>query len=323
MTNDSAFRTSLRVARLASAIAIASAGCGAQSASGTLDMAASGEAAAVDGYPSSTGVAYVDGWTMQWDFVLISVGQFYLQTSDTDTTRPPLPEEDPVIINLHDAVLQNLWAFPGLPAQRYANVGYQIFPPTASSRRVGTVTDDHLNTMISGGIAYWLHGTAMHPSHHSVVLDLRIPMHTSMSDCMNAMDMTEGLVVTPNGMTNIQLTFHLDHVFFDSIVAPEPPIRFEAYAAAAGSDFVVTLDELASQPLANLHDIDGSPLVDAMGAPIVYDPGSTPLATQDLRSFVYHQATTVGHFNGEGHCTYVCIDASGATQPSCPAPPLH
>lgn len=140
---------------------------------------------------------------------------------------------------------------------------------------------------------------------------------------MNAMDMTTGLVITPNGMNDLQLTFHLDHVFFDSIVNPEPDIRFEAYAGAAGSDFIVTFDELASQSLADLHDIDGTPLMNEHGAQIVYDPGSTPLASQDLRSFVYHQATTVGHFNGEGHCTYVCVDASGATAPSCPAPPMR
>ena len=107
--------------------------------------------------------------------------------------------------------------------------------------------------MIAGHIAYWLHGTAHHPDHHDVVLDLQIPMRTAMTKCTNAMDMTEGLVVTPNGMSNLQLTFHLDHVFFDSIVSPEPDLRFEAYAAAAGSDFIVTFDELASQPLADLH----------------------------------------------------------------------
>jgi hypothetical protein len=309
----------IRLAWFALTLSLA-AGCGSQAAPGTLHMSASGEAAAVDGYPSSTGVGYVDGWTMQWDFILISVGGFYIHGSTSDPTGPALSEEDQVVINLHDAVSQDVWTFPGVPSQRYADVGYQILPPTMSSRRVGTVSDANLAAMVSGGISYWLHGTAHHPDHHDVVLDLRIPMHTSMSDCMNAIDMTEGLVVTPNGTADLQLTFHLDHVFFDSIVVPEPDLRFEAYAAAAGSDFVVTFDELASQPLANLHDIDGTPLVDAMGTQIVYDPGSTPLARQDLRSFVYHQATTVGHFNGEGHCTYVCIDASGNRQPTCPAP---
>jgi hypothetical protein len=294
---------------------VAIAGCGSQGAHGTLALAASGEEAAVDGYPSSTGVALADGWTIAWDFVLISLDAFALVHDGVST---PL-ESDPVIVDLHGALAQDVWTFPGLPAHRYEDVGYRIVPATAGARRIGTVTDAQVSTMTADGVSYWLHGTARHPDHHEVVLDLRIPMHTSMSHCTNAMDMTDGLVVTPNGTASVQMTFHLDHVFFDSIVEEEPDLRFEAYAAAAGSDFVVTFDELASQPLADLHDIDGSPLL-VDGAQIVYDPGSTPLAVQDLRSFVYHQATTVGHFNGEGHCTYVCVDASGATQPSCPAP---
>jgi len=300
---------------LALTVLIAIAGCAAQTGSGTLDVAASGEAAAVDGYPSSTGVAFADGWTMRWDFVLISIADFYVAHAGART----MLEAEPTVVNLHDAVLQNVWSFPALAARRDEDVGYQIVPPIASARRVGTVTDAQIATMMAGGIAYWLHGTAHHPAHHDVVLDLQIPMHTSMTACTNAMDMTDGLVVAPSGTTDVQVTFHLDHVFFDSIVVAEPSLRFEAYAAAAGSDFVVTFDELASQPLANLHDIDGSPLMDG-SAQLFYDPGSTPLARQDLRSFVYHQATTVGHFNGEGHCTYVCLDASGAAQPSCPAP---
>jgi hypothetical protein len=294
-------------------------GCGSQGSSGTLRMAASGEEAAVDGYPSSTGVALADGWTMQWDFILVSLDAFYVSHDGVRTSL----ETDPVIVDLHDAVLQDVWRFPGLPAQRYEDVGYQILPPVASSRRIGTITDAQATTMMNGHVSYWLHGTAHHPSHHDVVLDLQIPMHTSMTRCTNAMDMTDGLVVTPNGTASLQMTFHLDHVFFDSIVQAEPALRFEAYAAAAGPDFVVTFDELASQPLADLHDIDGTPLLEG-GTQIFYDPGSTPLASQDLRSFVYHQATTVGHFNGEGHCTYVCLDdATHTTQPSCPAPLVH
>lgn len=297
------------------ALFVASAGCGSQAASGTLRMGASGEEAAVEGYPTSAGVAFVDGWSLDFDFVLVSVDRFYVSHGGARTAL----ETDPVVIDLHDALRRDVWTFPGMPAQRYEDVGYEILPPVASARRIGPVTDAQVQTMRVGGISYWLHGTAHHPAHHDVVLDLRIPMHTSMSDCTNAIDATEGLVVTPNGTAELQLTFHLDHVFFDSIVAAEPDLRFEAYAAAAGADFVVTFDELAAQPLADLRDIDGTPLVEG-GAQIFYDPGSTALASQDLRSFVYHQATTVGHFNGEGHCTYVCLDASGVTRPSCPAP---
>jgi hypothetical protein len=305
----------MRAAVLFLSVSCAALGCGSQAASGTLNMAASAEEAAVEGYPTTTGLRFADGWSIDFDFLLISLDDFYVSHGGT---RTPL-ETDEVVVNLHDAIAQDVWSFPSLPAQRYEDVGYEILPPAASARHVGTVSQAQVDAMVASGTSFWVHGTAHHPMHHDVVIDLQFPLHTEQTLCMNAMDMTEGLVVTPNGTSNLQMTFHLDHLFFDSIVAPEPSLRFEAYAAAAGSDFVVTWNDLASQPLADLHDIDGTPLVEA-GAQVVYDPGSTPLATQDLRSFVFHQVTTIGHFNGEGHCTYVCLDASGATEPSCRAP---
>ncbi len=71
-------------------------------------------------------------------------------------------------MDLHDAVLQDVWTFSALGAQRYEDVGYEIVPPTMSARRIGTVTDEELATMVDGGIAYWLHGTAHHPDHDDV-----------------------------------------------------------------------------------------------------------------------------------------------------------
>lgn len=298
-------------------LAVAVAGCGASAGHGDLTVSASGEAAAVEGYPTSTGIAFVDGWEIQWDHVLVSLDLFHLRRDGALVAL----ETDPVIVSLHDALTADVWSFPALAAQRYDDVGYEILPPAASARRLGTVTEAQAQTMTSEGVSVWLLGTASHPDHGDVVLDLRIPMHTVMSECVSGVDRTSGLVITPNGRATAQMTFHLDHFFFDSLVAEEPNVRFQAYAATAGDDGTVTFDELAAQRLADLRDIDGSPLVED-GAQVVYDPASAPLATQDLRSFVFHQATTLGHFDGEGHCTYVCLDARGAVQPSCPAPAL-
>jgi hypothetical protein len=49
----------------------------------------------------------------------------------------------------------------------------------------------------------------------------------------------------------------------------------------------------------------GMPIVDGEGNPVVYDPGPLVLSERNLRGYVKAAATTVGHFNGEGHCDYV------------------
>lgn len=290
----------MRGANLSIVLLCALSACSSAGGTGTLVLGATGEEAAVEGYPTSTGIAFVDGWTLQFQHVLLSLDQNHLRSGGVET-----PVEDgPVIVDLHDQLERELFRFPSVPAQRYDDVGYRILPPTSASMRVGSVSEADAAEMIAGHYGIWLVGTAMHPTHGSVELDLGVPMDVVQSHCVNETDMTDGIVVPVNGTGAAVMTFHLDHFFFDSIIAEEPDVRFEAYAAMAGADGIVTYDELAGQTLSDMVGVDGMPLVDEEGTTLLYDPGSTPLAMQNLRELVFHQATTIGHFNGEGHCMY-------------------
>jgi hypothetical protein len=89
--------------------------------------------------------------------------------------------------------------------------------------------------------------------------------------------------VPRDGVGELQITVHADHLFYDSLVAEEPALRFDAIAAAdADADGEVTMAELGATDI---------------GA---YDPGN--LAIDDLWSFIAAQAQTMGHVDGEGHC---------------------
>jgi hypothetical protein len=90
-------------------------------------------------------------------------------------------------------------------------------------------------------------------------------------------------VVPSDGVGELQITVHADHLFYDSLVSEQPALRFDALAAAdTDADGELTMAELAAT------DIGG------------YDPGN--LAIDDLWSFLVAQAQTMGHVNGEGHC---------------------
>ncbi|MEM9731402.1 MAG: hypothetical protein AAF997_22705, partial [Myxococcota bacterium] len=107
------------------------------------------------------------------------------------------------------------------------------------------------------------------------------------------------------GVVNAEVTVHLDHFFFDTYASDDARLRFEAWAAVAGEDGVITLDDLASQSLSDLRDRNGDPIVDGEGLPVVYDPGPLEIAGSNLRDYTVAAATTTGHFNGEGHCDYI------------------
>lgn len=89
--------------------------------------------------------------------------------------------------------------------------------------------------------------------------------------------------VPRNGVGELQITVHADHLFYDSLVSEEPALRFDAIAAAdTDNDGEVSMAELMATDI---------------GA---YDPGN--LAIDDLWSFLAAQAQTMGHVDGEGHC---------------------
>lgn len=90
--------------------------------------------------------------------------------------------------------------------------------------------------------------------------------------------------VEDGGSSIFQITIHADHLFYDSLVAEEPQLLFQALADAdADDDGAITEVELSAADV---------------GA---YDPGSDGDA-DNLWTFLVAQTRTLGHADGEGHC---------------------
>ncbi len=97
----------------------------------------------------------------------------------------------------------------------------------------------------------------------------------------------ETTTVVPEGDAGtFQITVHADHFFYDSLVAEEPNVVFQALADAdADTDGVITEAELAATDI---------------GA---FDPGSDG-AVDNLWTWLIAQSRTLGHVDGEGHCDF-------------------
>lgn len=101
---------------------------------------------------------------------------------------------------------------------------------------------------------------------------------TTYADCETTTSVEDG------GEATFQITVHADHLFFDSLVAEDPAMRFQSLAEAdADGDGAITEAELAA---ADIGD---------------YDPGSEG-GIDDLRAWLLAQSRTLGHVDGEGHC---------------------
>ena len=274
-------------------------GCGSDGATGSVRVAIDGEDGAVVGYPNGSGddvIAFADGWSLTFDHVFVSVLNFRLQASDGDDA---MLSTDQVVVDLHSGVA-SAYEFDGVPARRWDRVSYDIAPVTADTRAVGVDAADK-ERMVAGGYSMLLEGTATNGGR-SIAFSFGIPLTVGNSECIDATDETEGMVVTENGTSEASLTIHLDHLFFDSYATEEPDMRFEAIAAVA-EEGMITLPMLADQSITDVRDAEGEPLMDGAEA-VTYDPGPLPIEGSTLRDYVFVAASTVGHFQGEGHCEY-------------------
>ena len=115
--------------------------------------------------------------------------------------------------------------------------------------------------------------------------------------------------------TQLQLTFHLDHPFWESL-EEDAPLRWDALAATGKNP--VTLDDLAV-PFQPVKDAQGTPLPWRTCGPalagerttgvVTYDPNGVPVnplggaaGLANLRDFMAYNLSTFGHLNNDGLC---------------------
>lgn len=292
------------------AIAVVIAACSGESGgSGSVSLRVSGEGAAKSGYPyvkNGAEIRFADGWSVRFSKYLVSVGQLRLAGADD---RVAFESSDVFVTDLHqgDPVIQTA---AGLDARRWERLSFRVVAPPPDAKTIGDVAPEDLARMQRDGLNYWIEGTAEREgtdgrgtSKRAVSFAWGLANPTRATNCTNGVDGTEGLVVRNNADAEAEITFHLDHLFWDTLGTEVAKLRFEAIAAAAGEDGVVRFEDLAKQPLADLRDRAGEPLRDETGARLVYNPGSVPLADQSLRAFMLAASAGQVHLNGLGLCT--------------------
>jgi hypothetical protein len=297
---ESAMNTRIRTTLLAAGMAVC--GCSSESeGEGDVAVRISGQDFVKSGWPVMDGderVEFYDGWAVKFDHVVVGIEAFRVAEGKSEHLSGE-PRSLLVDVRTGDHAL---WTLSGVGAQRYTDVGYRFAPPGADSEVVGELPAELAQAMRDQKLALWIEGTG-EKAGRVVRFQLGIPGEVTVTRCHNGRDDTDGIVVGEGRTEEVEVTLHMDHLFWDDHDAEEPHLLFGPLAHAAGDDDLVTLEELASQRLADMKGEDGQPLLDAEGAPIVFVP-RIDLPDDNLREFMVDTALTLGHFNGEGHCSY-------------------
>jgi len=222
-----------------------------------MNFVAWGEDAAAEGIPAS---AFVDGWEVTFSEVAIGFGHIHLTNPNNGNEFAESDEEQVV----------ELAGEASPVAMRAIN--------TVSGRQDLTF---ELSEIEAGETHHFVgEGTL---GDQTVGFNLHFDVPVVYDLCTNGADGSQGIVGEENG--TVELTAHLEHLFFNSLGTEEAQLAFQAIADAdANMDGTVTNDELAAVS------------VDDIG----YETSGADVANLD--EFIAYALIPAIHLNGGGVC---------------------
>jgi hypothetical protein len=224
---------------------------------------------------------FSDGWAVRFDTFLVSIGNVKAQAGhDHDEAG----FDGFYIVDLaksSNGEGQELETFDALGGT-YDHYGYQIEPDAAATNV--NADDAAATAMKTNGYSIWVRGSAT-KGGESKTFDWGFTMRLTYAHC------EAGMTIDGNNVV-MQSTIHADHLFYDDAVSDEPNVSFDLFATAdTNADNALALDELAATDIRTQTRYQVGSTRDVEGKEIT-----------NLRQFLEHQTTTVGHINGEGHC---------------------
>lgn len=371
----------LAAASLAACVSTACSSSDDDASASSITFTVSGETTAVTGFAfpptSRDDIAFVDGWEVRFDRVLVTVDDIVLtenpdvSPTDQSQTGPAVAQaKGPWAVNLsregapgattpgattgrgsvEDKSIrlvrltgQNLRGNAGFDGSVRYGFGYKVVTASAGAIRVDLDPDaskDYDEMVAKGwstlyvGTATFRGGTSCKSSVDGydfsklpTIVKFRLGFATPVSyaNCQNS-DLTgkafEGEEaqrgVQIEGPTFAQLTFHLEHVFWDTVDHDQARPFFDTFALAAKNG-VVTSDDLAALDPSGFADPAGTALpwrscladvapppgtrkADTGSVPVVGRAGDPGAGLRHLADFAAYQQSTMGHLNADGLC---------------------
>ncbi|MFP2926008.1 hypothetical protein ACLESO_12465 [Pyxidicoccus sp. 3LG] len=265
-------------------------------ATGDVQVTMSGGDGTQRGLPDTL---FQDGWSVQFTRYLVSLGELTL-TSASGEVRS---SDRHVLVDVQKGDIP-LAELGGLPAGRW-DVGFRVSPPhEATELADGQVSAEDLAMMRERGFSYFVEGRAVKSSVGVLTFRMGFPVDARMNNCINGVDGTQGIVVPEASVAEVEVTIHAEHMFYDRLGTHRGvQLRFDAIAATAGPDDLITPEDLATQQLTDLRDRNGQELRDEKGQPVIYLPGAYDVRT--LQEFITQSIVDQAHLNGGGVCTVV------------------
>ncbi len=256
--------------------------------SGTAEFSVYGEDFIEQGIPAEE---VEDGWDITFDRFLLVLGPVVVADSTAGEGETLAAR---TLYDMTGEGPHQVGTTGELEARGWDEIGFDIAPIDDDTERHASASAADQTLMEENGYAVYVEGSA---SRGDVTKTFRwgFSETTEYRGCTEVDEAGQearvGLLITNGGVTDVQLTIHGDHFFYDDLTAANAVLRFDPIAMAddlGNADGEVTRQEL-----------DAVQLVDVNTG--TYGTGSAS-DVNTLGDFVVALTSTLGHFQGEGHC---------------------
>jgi hypothetical protein len=239
---------------------------------GTVEITIYGEAFIEEGIPAAE---VSDGWAVTFDKFLVSVGDVTAAAGHGD---PAI--DDPTYRVFDLAIASGGAGYPVVAGDagpgHYDHVSYVI--GHSADAVAGNADAVDVADLVAGGYAMRITGSATDGTI-TRTFDWAFAVDVRYEHC-------ESEAHVDGSDERIELTIHGDHLLYDDLTVAEPDLAFALIAGAdTDDDGVITEAELAAVDIS---------------AEAGYQTGTD---VDDLWSYLEAAMATVGHIDGEGHCS--------------------
>jgi hypothetical protein len=291
------------------------------SGSGTLSVLLEPESTITDGLDPGQEVDNIqDGWQVRWDKYIAVIGDIDVHLATDDQIQDH--DEDFFAVDLLELPNQGrpLWEIEGLPEGRF-EFFYSLGGGAHGAIQHESVSDKDFETIVDEDATYLIAGTLSREDgiscppealasidsatesgkndagvpcfeNPAITFSLAVTAETLFGPC--SQDGVPGFSVTDGQTTDVAVTFHGDHLFFNGFPTSDEGgiIRLAQWLADSdlNVDGTVTKDELESISVGALSEFAD------------YQFTSSPIQIETAWDYVVAQLKTQGHMNGEGEC---------------------